>query len=357
MKRIYHIVFFICLLSCTIRLTAQLKDTLLVGVHEEAPFIIKNQDQYSGIAIDLWEQVAQESNLPYKYISHSDVISILRALDYKELDIAINPVTSNPVRLEKFDVTQPYYISSVGVAITTSSQSQFQLFINNFFSRDFLKVVLLLLIILLSFGTILWGVERRQNKYQFRPGILGLFDGLWWAAVTMTTVGYGDKAPKTHLGKTIAIIWMFTAIIIISSFTATIASTLTVNTLEGDITSLEDLKTIEKIGVVGASEGSDFVVNQQITPYEIYRTPLQGLRALARKDIAVLIYNRTTLEYLIKTNQLEENIRLLPLYFDAQYKSFVLSKNHSAFDIINGQVLNTIQNSQWQEVLKSYNLK
>ncbi len=350
-------ILFLFLISCSFICSAQVRDTLLVGVHEEVPFIIKNDEKYTGLSIELWEHIAQEAELLFEYVDYSDVIGMVRALDYKELDIAINPISSTPGRLEKFEVTQPFYISSIGVSITTASQSQFQLFINNFFSKDFLKVVLLLLIILLSFGTILWIVERQQNKYQFRPGILGLFDGLWWAAVTMTTVGYGDKAPKTHLGKTIAIIWMFTAIIIISSFTATIASTLTVNTLEGDITNLEDLKTIERIGVVGASEGSDFAIEQQITPYEYYRSPLQGLRALGRKDIDVLIHNKTSLEYLIQVNQLQENIRLLPFSFEEQYKSFMLSKDHEYYDKINRLLLSNIQNEQWQETLQNYNIK
>jgi len=33
-------------------------------------------------------------------------------------------------------------------------------------------------------------------------------DGIWWAAVTMSTVGYGDKYPTTPEGRTIAIVLM-----------------------------------------------------------------------------------------------------------------------------------------------------
>ena len=295
-------------------------------------------------------------NKDFKYVEYSDVVGIIRALDYNELDISINPLTSSPQRVDRFDVSQPFFISSIGVAVTTSSRSQFQIFVNNFFSRDFLNIILLLLFILLSFGAILWFVERKQNKHQFRPGILGLFDGLWWAAVTMTTVGYGDKSPKTNVGKSIAIIWMFTAVIIISSFTATIASTLTVNTLEAKITGLEDLKTVEKIGVVGASEGEDFMVQHEMNPHTMYRTPLQALRALARRDINALISDKTSLEYLIQTNQLENKLELLPLTFNRHYRCFMMPKKHSDFDEVNKLLVKHIQELSWNEILKKYNL-
>jgi voltage-gated potassium channel len=49
-------------------------------------------------------------------------------------------------------------------------------------------------------------------------------DALWWAVVTVTTVGYGDVSPITPEGRLIAVGLMFIGIGVISAFTATIAS-------------------------------------------------------------------------------------------------------------------------------------
>ena len=333
------------------------RDTLLVGVYMEPPYVMKDSEQQlEGLSIDLWEQIASEMDLPFTYVEFSDEISIVRALDYDELDIAINPMTNSPVRVDKFEVTQPFYSSSIGVAITTKSQSQFSIFLSYFFSKDFLNVIMLLFFILLIFGALSWFVERRVNKYQFRPGIKGLFDGIWWAAVTMTTVGYGDKAPKTNAGKTIAVIWMFTAVFVIANFTATVASTLTVNTLEARISGLEDLKAIEDVGVVGASEGEDFLREENMIPSETYRRPIQALRALARKDIHILLHDKTGMEYLIQTNRLQDRVQLLPLAFNKQYCSFLMPKSHPDFDVINRSLVTQTGAPTWHDILKMYNL-
>ncbi len=59
----------------------------------------------------------------------------------------------------------------------------------------FLSVVLMAILIL---GTVMYVVEGPSNGYTSIPV------AMYWATVTMTTVGYGDITPHTQLGKTIA---------------------------------------------------------------------------------------------------------------------------------------------------------
>jgi voltage-gated potassium channel len=49
-------------------------------------------------------------------------------------------------------------------------------------------------------------------------------DALWWAIVTVTTVGYGDKYPVTAGGRGVATVLMFVGIGLIGVLTATVAS-------------------------------------------------------------------------------------------------------------------------------------
>lgn len=51
-----------------------------------------------------------------------------------------------------------------------------------------------------------------------------LGDSMWWAAVTITTVGYGDVAPVTLEGRLIAVGVMIAGIALIGTVTATLAS-------------------------------------------------------------------------------------------------------------------------------------
>ncbi len=58
----------------------------------------------------------------------------------------------------------------------------------------------------------------------FEPHIDDYEDALWWAIVTLTTVGYGDISPQTPVGRFIAIILMFFGIGIIGLITGSVAS-------------------------------------------------------------------------------------------------------------------------------------
>lgn len=49
-------------------------------------------------------------------------------------------------------------------------------------------------------------------------------DALWWAAATVTTVGYGDKVPVTGSGKVVAVALMLVGIAVLGVVTAAVAA-------------------------------------------------------------------------------------------------------------------------------------
>lgn len=54
---------------------------------------------------------------------------------------------------------------------------------------------------------------------------LSAWDGIWWAATTVTTVGYGDIAPQTSAGRVIAIAVMLVGIGFVALLTGAVAET------------------------------------------------------------------------------------------------------------------------------------
>jgi voltage-gated potassium channel len=76
----------------------------------------------------------------------------------------------------------------------------------------------LLLMIMASLAVL----DAEQNA----PGanIVSFGDALWWSAVTVTSVGYGDLYPITGLGRGIAVLLMICGLVLLGTVTATLAS-------------------------------------------------------------------------------------------------------------------------------------
>lgn len=80
--------------------------------------------------------------------------------------------------------------------------------------------VLIILILMLSSSLCMYSVEHEVQPDAF-PNALS---GLWWAATTIFTVGYGDVAPVTILGKTIGVFIDFLAMAVVAIPTGIISA-------------------------------------------------------------------------------------------------------------------------------------
>ena len=65
------------------------------------------------------------------------------------------------------------------------------------------------------------------QRFEVETGTIGSYgDALWWSAVTMATVGYGDISPKSEAGRIVAILTMIVGIGMFSLITAKLAELL-----------------------------------------------------------------------------------------------------------------------------------
>jgi voltage-gated potassium channel len=87
------------------------------------------------------------------------------------------------------------------------------------------------------FGTLMYVVEGPQHGFTSIP------KGIYWAIVTLTTVGYGDIVPKTALGQVISSMVMITGYSIIAVptgiFTAELANAMRGEQLQHDCPTCE----------------------------------------------------------------------------------------------------------------------
>jgi ABC-type amino acid transport substrate-binding protein len=326
---------------------------LVIGVHDSPPFIIHEDGRYTGLSIDVWEQIAIENGYSFEYKDYQNLSDLIEAISNAEVDLSVNPLTVTSERLKKFSFTQPFFISSVGIAVVVADASPVLSFIKKFFSKQFFEVVFLLFIIIFVFGFILWLVERKKNPQHFENGWRGIGDGIWWSAVTMTTVGYGDKAPKTGLGRIISVIWMFTAVIIISGFTASISAALTYNKLQSSISTVEDLHSV-KVGTVKNSSTAEFLIDRRIE-YYAYETLEIAINELNEKRIEAVIYDSPLLSYLINSKGLHQDADIIPSGVNSIYFSFS-SKNDSLLEAIDPTLISIIESPGWDKILRKYNL-
>jgi len=103
--------------------------------------------------------------------------------------------------------------------------------------------------VLLSVGVIVFaaaGLEVAFEAHAHGSDIHSFANALWWAVVTVTTVGYGDKVPVSGAGRGVAVVLMVVGIGLIGILTATVASFFVQETADEQNVDVKDLR--ERLG-------------------------------------------------------------------------------------------------------------
>ncbi|MDB9350269.1 transporter substrate-binding domain-containing protein [Nodularia spumigena CS-588/02] len=323
---------------------------LRVGVAGSAPFVIRKDKDTSGISVEVWKQVARSQNIEYELIPQSSVANALEVVEQGELDLLIGPITITAQRLQKVDFTQPYFSTEIAV-LTTAEDPSIWSRVKPFFETAVLTSMAILVILMFVVGNLVWLAERNKNSEQFPKNYLqGVGNGMWFALVTLTTVGYGDRAPVTRLGRLIAGTWMVLALVTVSSLTAGLASAITI-ALSGDSTeqftspsSLQDTR----LATVKGSSSVEVVQNYSNRIQEV-ATLGDAVKLLSTKSADAVVFDRPALEYYLTQNP-ELNVKLTNLSLGNELYGFVLPIDSSLTKKLNIELRLMSENGSLKDI-------
>jgi ABC-type amino acid transport substrate-binding protein len=167
----------------------------------------------------------------------------------------------------------------------------------------------------------------------------------------MTTVGYGDKTPMTPLGRALALIWMLVGILLISAFTATVASTVAWSRTSTAVYQISDLARF-KAGVMEASAARSQLMNVGI-PSTTFQTVDGALEALREAHISVFVADFVTIRYELNTRRWSD-IRAAVLHGTSAQMAIPVRKGLPELEAINVAILETISEPAWQGILRRW---
>lgn len=324
---------------------------LVVGVHEAPPFVIREADgSWSGLSVELVRLVAADLGRPVRLRPARDLDALLAAVASGEVDLAAAALTITLQRERMVDFTHPFHVTGLAIAVPHRGESSWAAVARRFLSVSFLRVLAVWGGVLLLVGFLVWVFEHRRNPdFHGESAWRGILEGFWFSAVTMTTVGYGDKAPRTPGGRIVTLVWMFSALIVISSFTAAIASTLTVGDLQGGIRGPDDLPG-RRIGTVPLSTSAAYLARNGITS-RAYPSTREALEGLARGEVEAVVYDEPMLRYLVRGEGMAE-LEVLPATFEPQAYGIALPTGSPMREALNRALLRHTHSDVWRALTR-----
>lgn len=319
--RNHYLLFFALFFSISISIAQEKTEDLRVGYAGSAPFIVHEGKKVDGIVIDIWKEIAFGLKKNFDLVGYETVESGIEAIDKHEIDILIGPITINSNRANLASFSQPFYNTELAILAPIMEASIWDR-IKPFVSTTFLYAVIVLMVILSIVGFLFWIVEGRKSEDDYGKGaIRGIGSGVWLAVVTMTTVGYGDYAPKTPGGRFIMGSWMVISLILATSFVAGIATTFSKSS-EDDLTisSLNHLEN-KRVAVPNYKKIMDKIRDAQGNPVPV-KDISEGYQLLIDEKVDALIYDEIPLEYIFDTER-KDDFLLSKKRIESQYYGFL----------------------------------
>ncbi|MEH1839330.1 MAG: transporter substrate-binding domain-containing protein [Nostoc sp.] len=326
----------------------QLQQPLLVATRVIPPFVITDKGELSGFSIDLWRSIANQIGIEYKFIEYSSVPELLSAIKDKKANLGIAAISITAERQQDFDFSLPILAGGLQIMVRNSetNNSAFLNILQLFFSTSLLQVIGIALVLIVVAAHIIWLFERHhQNGMVSKSYFPGIFKACWWAAATLAT--QADEMPKGVLGRLVGIVWMFIGVLFVAYFTASATTSLTVQQLQGDIKTIDDLPG-KVVATTAGSTAAAYLREHKISVLEVTKIE-QAYNALQTKKADAVVFDAPVLLF-YAANEGKGKVEIVGSILREESYGIILPNNSPYRKPINQALLSLKENGTYQSL-------
>ncbi|WP_338069197.1 transporter substrate-binding domain-containing protein [Pararobbsia silviterrae] len=328
---------------------------ITVGAFVLSPFVMEQDSKLSGFSVDLWTDIAARLHVPYRYQVLSDVGTLFQTMRDGQTDIAVSGLFYSAQRDREFDFSYPIMEAGLRVMVADSGEtapvSPLHSLASQLVSRTTLIWGGVALLMTILAGHVVWLVERLQTSTGERGEAYfpGVFRATYWAATTL--LSQGDQPPRRWIGRVLAVLWMFLGILFVASYTAQLASTLTIEHMHGAINGPDDLSGKRVATLKGGSAVAD-LVNRGATVVE-YPKNSQVFDALVQGDVDAVVQGSAGLDY-YATHEGKGRVKMVGPEFNVNDVGFVFPINSALRKRVDGALLSMREDGTYQRIYNKW---
>ena len=273
---------------------------LRVGVDLSAPFVMEEDGRYTGMAIDLWDMLAEALDLRFDYVEIDTFEQLIEATAAGEIDVAVTNLTITKGRAERIDFTHPWFDAGLRIMVNEERRAGFRDMMGGLQAAGHLRSYAWIATVILTATVLLTIFDRHLDKdfpRRWRDGIAESFH-------TVMSVATSGKPPSRKnlfgwIGRIWQGLWLVCGVAVLAYVTSSVTSVMTTLSLNNQINSVADLPG-RPVGVLAGSltehyaRDSGFVVHPFASIGDAVAALLDGQIVAIIGDAPVLEYHAHT---------------------------------------------------------------
>lgn len=326
--------------------------SIKAGVYLSPPFVMEKNGHYTGMAIELWEMLAQSLGVQTQYVPFKTFDDLVSAGASGDVDITVTNLTITRDRAEQIDFTHPWFDAGLRIMVNEGSGAGFRDMFQGLQASGHLRAYAWITTVIIVATILLTLFDRKFDENfpkRWREGVAESF------YTVMSVATSGKPVVRKNLfgwvGRIWQGLWLVCGLAVLAYVTSSITSVMTTLSLSNQISSVADLPG-RPVAVFTGSVAEQYARRTGLNTRSFPHIE-EAVQALASGDVVAILGDAPVLEYYAHTNK-QYPFSVVGAIFEPDKYGFGLPHNSTLTRALTVELIGAHEHGQIEKIRQKY---